>query len=35
MPFADCLWLLALGTIPLLVLEMVKMARYARGKRKF
>ena len=25
MPFADCLWLLALGSIPLLVLEMVKL----------
>jgi Ca2+-transporting ATPase len=32
MPFADCLWLLAVGTIPLLILEMVKVARYARGK---
>lgn len=27
MPFTDCLWLLALGAIPLLVLEMVKVVR--------
>ena len=27
MPFTDCLWLLALGTIPLLMLEIVKVAR--------
>ncbi len=27
MPFADCLWLLALGAIPLLVLELVKVVR--------
>lgn len=30
MPFADCLVLLALGTIPLLVLEIVKVTRPAR-----
>jgi Ca2+-transporting ATPase len=27
MPFTDCLWLLAAGSIPLLVLEMVKLIR--------
>jgi P-type Ca2+ transporter type 2C len=27
MPFPDCLWLLAVGAIPLLVLEMVKVGR--------
>jgi P-type Ca2+ transporter type 2C len=32
MPFTDCLRLLALGAIPLLVLEMVKVVRNARRK---
>ena len=32
MPFADCLWLLALGAIPLLVLEMVKLVRNKRRR---
>ena len=32
MPFTDCLLLLAVGAIPLLVLEMVKMVRHARRK---
>ena len=27
MPFTDCLWLLALGSVPLLVLEIVKLLR--------
>ncbi|MBM4163106.1 MAG: hypothetical protein FJ222_01480 [Lentisphaerae bacterium] len=30
MPFTDCLLLLAVGAIPLLVLEMVKLGRHAR-----
>jgi Ca2+-transporting ATPase len=30
MPFADCLGLLALGAIPLIVLEIVKVARHSR-----
>ena len=34
MPFADCLLLLAVGAIPLLVLEMVKVVRHARRQRK-
>ena len=34
MPLADCLLLLAVGAIPLLVLEMVKVVRHARRKRK-
>jgi Ca2+-transporting ATPase len=33
MPFADCLLLLALGAIPLLVLELVKVVRHARQHR--
>jgi Ca2+-transporting ATPase len=33
MPFADCLLLLALGAIPLLVLELVKVVRHARQRR--
>jgi Ca2+-transporting ATPase len=40
MPFIDCLWLLALGSIPLLALEMVKLARshghhFASGEPTF
>ena len=31
-PFADCLWLLGLGAIPLLTLEMVKLARRRRPR---
>jgi Ca2+-transporting ATPase len=31
MPFTDCLWLLAVGTIPLLALEMVKLVRNKRS----
>ncbi len=30
MPFTDCLWLVAVGTIPLLALEMVKLVRSRR-----
>jgi P-type Ca2+ transporter type 2C len=30
MPLTDCLWLLALGSIPLLILEMVKLVRNRR-----
>ncbi len=33
MPFTDCLLLLALGAIPLLVLEMVKVVRHARQQK--
>ena len=33
MPFADCFLLLALGAIPLLFLELVKVLRNARGQR--
>ena len=33
MPFADCLLLLAIGAIPLLVLEVVKAVRHARHQR--
>jgi len=32
MPITDCLWLLALGTIPLLVLEMVKLVLSKRRR---
>jgi Ca2+-transporting ATPase len=33
MSFADCLWLLALGAIPLMVLELVKLIpKQARHK---
>ena len=32
MPFTDCLWLLALGSIPLLVLELVKLVRNKRHR---
>ena len=32
MPFIDCLWLLALGTIPLLVLELEKLVRHKRRR---
>ena len=34
MPLTDCLLLLAVGAIPLLVLELVKVARHARRQRK-
>jgi Ca2+-transporting ATPase len=34
MPLADCFLLLAVGAIPLLVLEMVKLVRHARQRRK-
>ena len=34
MPLADCFLLLAVGAIPLLVLEMVKVVRHARRQRK-
>jgi Ca2+-transporting ATPase len=34
MPLGDCLLLLALGSTPLLVLEMVKLVRHARRQRK-
>ena len=30
MPLTDCLWLLAVGAIPLLMLEMVKLVRNKR-----
>lgn len=33
MPISECLMLLALGAIPLLVLEMVKVVRNARRAR--
>ena len=33
MPLVDCFWLLAVGSIPLLVLEMVKVVRHARRHR--
>jgi hypothetical protein len=33
MPFADCVLLLALGAIPLLVLELVKVVRHAWQQR--
>jgi P-type Ca2+ transporter type 2C len=33
MPFADCFRLLALGAIPLLVLELVKVVRHARQRK--
>jgi Ca2+-transporting ATPase len=32
MPLVDCLWLLAVGSIPLLVLEMVKLVRNQRRR---
>jgi len=32
MPLTDCFWLLAVGTIPLLVLEMVKLVRNKRRR---
>ena len=32
-PFADCALLLALGALPLLVLELVKVVRHARRQR--
>jgi Ca2+-transporting ATPase len=32
LPFTDCLWLLCLGSIPLLVLEGVKLVRNARRR---
>ena len=34
MPLADCVLLLAVGAIPLLSLEMVKVVRHARWQRK-
>ena len=34
MPLADCFLLLALGAIPLLVLELVKVVRNARKQRR-
>jgi Ca2+-transporting ATPase len=34
MPLTDCFLLLAAGAIPLLVLEMVKLVRHARQRRK-
>jgi Ca2+-transporting ATPase len=34
MSFADCVLLLALGAIPLLVLELVKVVRHTRQQRK-
>jgi Ca2+-transporting ATPase len=34
MPFTDCLLLLAVGAIPLLLLEMVKVVRYARQQNE-
>ena len=34
MPLADCFLLLAMGAIPLLILEMVKVVRHARRQRK-
>jgi P-type Ca2+ transporter type 2C len=34
MPLADCFLLLALGAIPLVILEMVKVVQYARRQRK-
>ena len=33
MPLADCFLLLAVGTIPLIVLELVKVVRNARRQR--
>ena len=33
-PFTDCLWLLVFGSIPLLVLEIVKMARHTKQRSK-
>ncbi len=35
MPFTDCLWLLAVGSIPLLVLEILKVARNRRRRDVF
>ena len=32
MPLTDCLWLLAVGAVPLLVLEMVKLVRNKRRR---
>jgi Ca2+-transporting ATPase len=34
MPFADCILLLAVGAVPLLILEMVKMVRHTPGGKK-
>ena len=35
MPFTDCLWLLAVGSIPLLVMEVVKLVKALhKGKRR-
>jgi Ca2+-transporting ATPase len=34
MPFTECLLLLAVGAIPLLLLEMVKVVRYARQQNE-
>ena len=34
MPLADCLLLLAVGAIPLVVLELVKVVRHAGGKER-
>ena len=34
MPLTDCLLLLAMGAIPLLILEMVKMMRHARWQNE-
>jgi len=34
MPFTECLLLLAVGGIPLLLLEMVKVVRYARQQNE-
>ena len=31
-PMADCVLLLAVGAIPLLILEIVKIARHERGQ---
>jgi magnesium-transporting ATPase (P-type) len=34
MSLTDCLWLLALGAIPLIILEVVKVVRHARRKER-
>jgi hypothetical protein len=34
MPLADCFLLLAAGAMPLLMLEMMKVVRYARRRSK-
>jgi Ca2+-transporting ATPase len=35
MPFADCLWLLVVGSIPLLIIELVKLVRNKRRRIAF